>query len=394
MAYPSSESASLDAADDDACFAPDLTWHTVLPPPAPSDWLAGPGEADRDGQTFEQFMLSVGVGSRVRSSRVKRWLPGSDRRKILLVPISGKDDTPEAGWNGAGLGPDINTLADFTSRWFNLPCDVLPDGPEHAVFSVTRTVREGERQWRQLRTEDVHIYLQSVKKAHPEAFALVGITMCDLYTEQMNFVFGEAKQRTGTGIFSFARHQLNFPHVNRSRALKPAAKKKMLVRALKTLVHEIGHLFQIEHCVWFTCNMNGANTLAEVDRQPLRLCPCDLRKVAFAVRYFGGPESFRVRDRYQRLHAFFKHHNISGEAEWTASWLAALKIRSSLSEEPIIHVSDQDAAAASDDDQAHSDSDESIVLLKDNDGSDDLPPPAQRLAAAAPREDRKRKGGQ
>ena len=62
----------------------------------------------------------------------------------------------------------------------------------------------------------------------------------------------------------------------------------LLRRCLHVVAHELGHLFGINHCVYYSCTMNGANSLAETDRQPLRLCPIDLKKLDAAVNHAVG----------------------------------------------------------------------------------------------------------
>lgn len=41
-------------------------------------------------------------------------------------------------------------------------------------------------------------------------------------------------------------------------------------RACHVIVHEIGHMFGIWHCVFYECTMNGFNSAHEQDRYPDR----------------------------------------------------------------------------------------------------------------------------
>ena len=45
------------------------------------------------------------------------------------------------------------------------------------------------------------------------------------------------------------------------------------------VVHELGHLFAIDHCTFHFCCMNGSGHLQEDYDQPLHFCPVDLRKL-------------------------------------------------------------------------------------------------------------------
>ncbi|KAL2818606.1 hypothetical protein BJX63DRAFT_429107 [Aspergillus granulosus] len=52
-----------------------------------------------------------------------------------------------------------------------------------------------------------------------------------------------------------------------------------LWRVARTVSHELGHCFGIDHCVYYACIMQGSASLSEDTRQPPYLCPVDLAKV-------------------------------------------------------------------------------------------------------------------
>jgi len=156
----------------------------------------------------------------------------------------------------------------------------------------------------QLLTGDI---LNLLKTRLPDdAFALLGVTMVDLYPEPTwNFVFGQASLRDRVGVYSFARYTPQFsgePGTAESRRL-------MLRRSLKVLAHETAHMFGIEHCIWYRCLMNGSNHLAEADARPLHLCPVDLHKLQWSI-------GFNVVERYRRLRGFDHEAGFEDEAEW------------------------------------------------------------------------------
>ena len=77
------------------------------------------------------------------------------------------------------------------------------------------------------------------------------------------------------------------------------------------MVHEIGHMFGLEHCIYYSCLMNGANHLKETDLQPLQLCPVCLRKLQFNLE-------FDMLKRYEELQKISER--IGGPFELEAKW--------------------------------------------------------------------------
>ena len=75
------------------------------------------------------------------------------------------------------------------------------------------------------------------------------------------------------------------------------------------LAHEIGHMLGIAHCTYYECLMNGSGHLEEDFRQPLHLCPTDLRKLVTVLEA-------DVLERYQSLLAFYEKVRFEGEAVW------------------------------------------------------------------------------
>lgn len=248
-----------------------------IPAPGPADWLSSHKE---EGQTYRQFV----------SSRPN--IPQGARRKLYIQPL-GKFDVEKA--------PSIDVLREFTEAYYYpMQVVVLPTFPPHGVKS---RVNGGNTQWL---TTDLLNLLE--KRLPTDAYSMLGVTMTDLYAgEQWNFVFGQARLRARVGVFSFARYHPSF----RGDEIedKEAVKKLVLIRAAKVLTHETGHMFGVKHCVYYHCNMNGANNLQEADASPLHLCPVCLRKLHLAVR-------FDPATRYKKLNAFYTKHGLKEEAEW------------------------------------------------------------------------------
>jgi archaemetzincin len=130
--------------------------------------------------------------------------------------------------------------------------------------------------------------------------------MEDLYPDpSWNFVFGEASPRERVAVYSSARYDPAF------YGETPTGNDAALVlrRSCKVLVHEIGHIFGLAHCIYFSCLMNGSNHLAESDRRPLHLCPVCLRKLHWSI-------GFDVVSRYASLERVTREANFMDEVDW------------------------------------------------------------------------------
>jgi archaemetzincin len=100
---------------------------------------------------------------------------------------------------------------------------------------------------------------------------IIGITKEDTYTEGLNFVFGQAKVRGRVAVVSIARLDPTFFH-------SPADEGLLERRAIKEVIHEVGHMLGLTHCNKKGCVMNFSNTIADVDRKTKDLCEmCNLQ---------------------------------------------------------------------------------------------------------------------
>ena len=249
-----------------------------IPEPEPSDWLRSHPEA---GQTFDQFTHSL-------PNR-----PDNHRGKLYLQPLDSFNES---------AGPALDPLRRFTAAFFMMEVVVLPSSDWiEARITSRRNPWTGRRQ---LLTGDILNALEA--RLPKDAFALLGITMTDLYPDpSWNFVFGQASLRERVGVYSFARYDPRFY----GQPVSADSRKLMLRRSAKVLAHETCHMFGIEHCVWFHCLMNGSNHLAESDARPLHLCPVDLRKLQWSI-------GFDAVERYRRLRDFHRQEGFEDEVQW------------------------------------------------------------------------------
>lgn len=94
---------------------------------------------------------------------------------------------------------------------------------------------------------------------------ILGITTEDLYAEDLNFIFGQAQSPGDIAIVSI--HRLD-PLFYR----QPPDKKLLIERAVKEVIHEIGHTFGLKHCQNSSCVMSFSNTIFDVDKKTKDLC--------------------------------------------------------------------------------------------------------------------------
>lgn len=264
---------ALEPADD---FEP-------IPYPQPGDWLAVHYEP---GQTFDEFTKS-------RPNR-----PDKIRNKIYLQPLG---EFPKMQI------PLTQALKEYASAYFAMQVEVLPV-MTLGGRSITTRINTYTRK-PQILTSDVLAILKD--KLPDDAFCLLAITMEDLYPEDSwNFVFGQASLLERVGVYSFARYDPAFYGDKRGKDYE----KLILRRSCKVLAHETGHIFGLQHCIFFRCVMNGSNHLKESDSRPMCLCPVCLRKLHRSI-------GFDVTSRYKNIYRFYKKLGFDDDAQWVAGRL-------------------------------------------------------------------------
>lgn len=225
-----------------------------MPQPGPRDWLAKYPEG---GQTYSEFLRS-------EPNRLD-----DKRRLIYLQPIG--DFTTESA-------PSLDKLREFTESYFTLETKLLPT-LTIAADQVTTRVREGTTRPQWLASDILKILEPQLP---PDAYCLLGITLTDLFSNSTpTYVFGQATIKNRTGVFSFARFDPAFYDDPRRADVETL----ILRRSCHTLAHEICHIFGMQHCIYFSCPVNGSNNLDENDSRPMQLCPVCLRKLHSTIGF-------------------------------------------------------------------------------------------------------------
>jgi len=110
---------------------------------------------------------------------------------------------------------------------------------------------------------------------------VIGITDLDLYVPELNFVFGEAAFYGRAAVVSLARLDPAFYGRGGNRDL-------LVTRALKEVIHELGHTLGLGHCPRRECVMCFSNSLADVDGKSPEFCPGCLSRLAGLTRRRKG----------------------------------------------------------------------------------------------------------
>jgi len=264
-----------------AAFAPDPELFSPVPPPQPGDWLAGPGRNERP-RTFEQYVQSNPKG------------PTRRRTTIVIQPLGAFTPRETAL---------IEKLCAYCAVFFGLPARIEKPRPLPQTGRRRRT--DGPTPFDQYLTTAI---MDEILRPNlpDDAICYLGVTMQDLYPEpDWNFVFGQASLRERVGVYSLARYRPEFY----GRSPDADADKLILMRAIKVMVHETGHMFGLRHCRTWRCVMNGSNHLAESDSRPVFLCPECLRKLQWNLR-------FDIMNRYEKMAAFWAREGFEGETQW------------------------------------------------------------------------------
>lgn len=95
--------------------------------------------------------------------------------------------------------------------------------------------------------------------------AILGAAALDLFIPVLTFAFGEAELGGRAGVFSIYRLREEFYGLPPNREL-------LVERAVRELLHELGHLVGLLHCQDASCVMSPAHSVALVDAKSDDYC--------------------------------------------------------------------------------------------------------------------------
>ena len=106
--------------------------------------------------------------------------------------------------------------------------------------------------------------LQRLRKGPDDK--IIGVVDVDLYSPGYEFIYGEAKQSSGTATLSI--YPL-FPRNRPGRYNSEVFKQRVIREGL----HEVGHLYGLGHCKKPKCLMRTCTCVQEVDAAGNSFCP-------------------------------------------------------------------------------------------------------------------------
>ncbi len=258
--------------------------HEKLGKPKPGDWLA---RFKEPGQTFDEYL------------RCRPVLPRGKRRTIYIQPLGDLTKTQRKV---------ITLTGEFMGLYYNLPVKTRKDLP---LRVIPEKARRTHPTWGGKQILSTYVLDKVLKPRLPnDAAVYIALTASDLWPGKgWNFVFGQASLVDRVGVWSI--------HRNGDPDKSDEAFRLCLLRTMKTATHETGHMFSIQHCIAYECNMCGSNNRAESDRRHIALGPQCLAKMCWATQ--THPVA-----RFRTLHGFYNKHGPKTQAQFCDKSIQAL----------------------------------------------------------------------
>lgn len=183
-------------------------------------------------------------------------------------------------------------LAALAEAWFGLPVRVLAALPDALLESMPAREFEGRRQL------DAEALLDAIEPLRSrDAHALLALTLDDLWSPTLaaQWVFGLAASERGLAVHSMLRYDPGL----RDAGERPADFERIVRdRAFRVLVHELGHLLGMRHCMHFRCVMNPTEGLADLDALPLHACSICTQKLLVATGVEPRTRALALRELF------------------------------------------------------------------------------------------------
>jgi len=155
---------------------------------------------------------------------------------------------------GNGVELPLKVVAAHVAGYLKLTAKILPPLPHpgHA-FSENRLQYDAGAILRELENRNFG-----------ECRKIIAVLNLDLFIPIFTHVYGEARQNGKIALVS------TFRLAEKKDGQPPPP--LLLERTAKVALHELGHLFDLEHCHDTRCLMHFSGNLAELDESPLYYC--------------------------------------------------------------------------------------------------------------------------
>lgn len=156
---------------------------------------------------------------------------------------------------GQGVELFVKVVAAHLSGYLNLDPKILSDLPHPAhAFSEKRLQYDAGAILRDLENTNF-----------TDCRKVIAVLNIDLFIPIFTHVYGEARQNGKIALVSTYR-------LSQKKDGAAALPARTFERTAKVALHELGHLFNLEHCRDSKCLMHFSGNLTELDETPLFYC--------------------------------------------------------------------------------------------------------------------------
>jgi archaemetzincin len=158
------------------------------------------------------------------------------------------------------LGQDIiSALKESLSGEFNAS-SIVTSSPIKEI--PLHLFDEQRKQWK---SSTILQWLSDMLKPSSKSTKLLAICDFDAYSDELNFVFGEAYVDGNVSVIYLPRLRQEFYGLNPDESV-------FYQRLVKEAVHELGHSFGLGHCKNIKCVMHFSNSLSDTDIKTSQFC--------------------------------------------------------------------------------------------------------------------------
>ncbi len=175
---------------------------------------------------------------------------------------------------------DIHYLQEYISIFFNLHVEII----HHNInYKNIKSRFNDDLDLDQYLSGDFRKELLNLNPLN--AFGIIGLTSKYLHDDDTNFIFGDTEYYGRVSILTYFNSSIEI--------------------MLKLAVHEIGHLYNIRHCIKHSCIMQGFNGLQELKSLPFEYC-------RFCIHKLYNSYPFNPKSRNENLKKILIKYNLIG----------------------------------------------------------------------------------